>query len=76
MAKRARLYFTDLEYRYQDRYGIMPDYDYIRLLHQGYNYEEAGRIVYDERLHGLWEEMKIEHETGFRPVRKGDGCPF
>lgn len=76
--RRAVLKFTDIEYRYQDRYGMMPDYDFDRLVQQGYSFQEAGRIR-NERIHEIWEEMKFEHEHPdecFRPLGKSDHCPF
>lgn len=77
MAKRALLKFTPLEYLYQDTYGIMPDYDYERLIKQGYSMEDAASIR-NKRMMELWEQMKYEHEheNDFRPLQAGDGCPF
>ena len=77
MARRAVLRFTTLEYRYQDTYGIMPDYDYDRMIRNGYSPEEAARIR-NERIQTVWQEMKYdhEHENDFRALQPGDGCPF
>lgn len=77
MAKKAALRFNALEYRYQDIYGIMPDYDYDRLIKQGHSMEDAARIR-QERMDAVWEQMvyEHEHENDFRPIMVGDGCPF
>lgn len=75
MSKRALLKFCPLEYRYQDRYGIMPDYDIDRHIADGMTGQEANDLV-NGRLADLWQEMKEEHESGFRSVESGDGCPF
>lgn len=77
MAKYALLRFSPFEYRYQQTYGIMPDYDFDRLIKQGYSAEDAARIR-QERINKLWQTMKYEHEheNDFQPLQVGDGCPF
>lgn len=61
MAKKAVLRFSTLEYRYQDTYGIMPDYDFDRLVSSGMSCEEAGRTV-NGRINEVYAKMKYEHE--------------
>lgn len=77
MSKRALLRFSSLEYRYQDIYGIMPDYDIDRHIKDGMQPKEANDLV-NGRMHDLWQQMKYEHEhqNDFRPLQAGDGCPF
>lgn len=77
MAKRARLTFMPIDYAYQARYGIMPDYDFTRRLKAGQSLEEVSALI-DSRMRAIWEEQKQAHE---RQLQKEEQkiwaeCPF
>lgn len=77
MARRAKLAFMPIDYSYQRRYGIMPDYDHVRRLKAGQPPEEVSALI-ESRMRAIWEEEKKEHE---RQVAEEDErlwaeCPF
>lgn len=61
MVKKAVLRFSGFEYRYQEEYGIMPDYDFDRLVGTITPYAEAVRI-WQGRIDTVWAKLKYEHE--------------
>lgn len=80
MSKYAVLKFSPFEYRYQQEYGVMPDYDFSNMVRNGFTMEEASRIR-QERVEKLWAEMLAEHEREqrikpFQVITKADRCPF
>ncbi len=77
MAKRARLTFMPIDYAYQARYGIMPDYDFTNRLKAGQGTAEVSGLI-ESRMRKLYEESKREHE---RQLQKEEQkiwaeCPF
>lgn len=77
MAKQARLTFMPIDYAYQRRYGIMPDYDFTNRLKAGQPEKEVSALI-DGRMRELWEESRREHE---RQVAEEEEklraeCPF
>lgn len=77
MAKKAVLKFTLFEYRYQDTYGIMPDYDFDRLVASGMSYEDAGETV-SGRMNAVFQQMKYEHDHAEEMLQRelAKECPF
>lgn len=61
MARRALLRINSFEYRYQQEYGLLPDYDLDRLHADPATSAEASRI-WQSRIDSLWSRMKYEHE--------------
>lgn len=61
MARRSVLRFNGFEYRYQEEYGTMPDYDFDKLVKSTGSVDQAARIRQD-RLNTVWSKMKYEHE--------------
>lgn len=77
MASRARLTFMPIDYAYQRRYGIMPDYDFTNRLKAGQSTAEVSGLI-ESRMRKLYEESKREHE---RQLQKEEQkiwaeCPF
>lgn len=58
--KKARLCFSPIDYEYQRRHGIMPDYHYDRMLEQGYSAQDAARIRQDNII-AIWKDMCWQH---------------
>lgn len=58
--KKARLIFSPLDYEYQKKYGIMPDFDYLNY-RKTHTADEAGAYV-QQRADSVWSEMKARHE--------------
>ena len=77
MAKKALLRFTSLEYRYQDTFGIMPDYHVDLLVKQGRTPDEANALVLGQ-MQGLWQQMKYDHEHEEERIQRelAKECPF
>lgn len=77
MATRARLDFKPIDYAYQARYGIMPDYDFTNRLKAGYTREEVSELI-NGRLAEIWEQLKYEHEHREELAWQEPGidCPF
>lgn len=77
MARKARLRFKPIDYAYQARYGIMPDYDFTNRLKSGQSPEEAGALV-NGRLDDIWRGMKYEHEHREELLQQEllKECPF
>lgn len=78
MANRAKLTFMPIDYAYQKRYGIMPDYDYTNRLKAGQPRDEVSALI-DKRLAAIWAEEKAAHErtqacNDWQDV--GAECPF
>ena len=61
MARRSSLRFSGFEYRYQEEFGTMPDYDFDKLVRTITPYAEAVRI-WQERIDTVWAKLKYEHE--------------
>lgn len=61
MPRRSVLRFSSFEYRYQEEYGTMPDYDFDKLVKSTGSADQAARIR-QERLDTVWSKMKYEHE--------------
>lgn len=77
MAKRARLTFMPIDYAYQRRYGIMPDYDFTNRLKAGQGVTEVSALI-ESRMRELWEESRREHERQSAEEEKKlrAECPF
>lgn len=77
MATRARLDFKPIDYAYQARYGIMPDYDFTNRLRAGQPREEVDALV-NGRLAEIWKQLKYEHEHREELAWQEPGidCPF
>ena len=75
MATRARLDFKPIDYAYQSRYGIMPDYDYTNRLKAGQQREEVSSLI-NGRLAEIWQQQKYEHEHRESWQEPGTDCPF
>ena len=77
MATRARLDFKPIDYAYQARYGIMPDYDYTNRLKAGQHLKEVDALV-NGRLAEIWTQQKYEHEHREELAwnEPGSDCPF
>lgn len=61
MSRRALLSFKPIDYAYQARYGIMPDYDFTNRLKAGQGTAEVSALI-ERRMRELYEESKREHE--------------
>ena len=61
MSRRSVLRFSGFEYRYQEEFGTMPDYDFDKLVGTITPYAEAVRI-WQKRIDTVWEKLKYEHE--------------
>lgn len=61
MPRRALLSFKPIDYAYQARYGIMPDYDFTNRLKAGQDEAEVSALI-ERRMLELYEESKREHE--------------
>lgn len=61
MPRRSVLRFSGFEYRYQEEYGTMPDYDFDKLVKSTGSVDQAAHIR-QERLDTVWKKMKYEHE--------------
>ena len=77
---KAVLRFSPQEYEYQNRFGIMPDYDFIRMMKKGMTAEEAGRTI-SLRMDEIWEDFKRKDAeernlSYFRGITARDYCPF
>ena len=77
MATHAKLDFKPIDYAYQDRYGIMPDYDFTNRLSAGHPLEEVSALV-NGRLAEIWKQLKYEHEHREELAWQEPGvdCPF
>lgn len=77
MATKAKLEFKQIDYAYQARYGIMPDYDFTNRLKAGGNPDAVEALVYG-RLAKIWQEMKHEHEHREELLQQEleKECPF
>ena len=77
MAKRARLTFMPIDYAYQARYGIMPDYDFTNRLKAGQGTAEVSALI-DRRMRELYEESEREHERRITEEASQllSECPF
>lgn len=78
MASRAKLTFKPVEYAYQARFGIMPDYDFTNRLKAGEPFEKVSALI-NGRLAAIWAEEKALHErketcNDWQDVSAG--CPF
>lgn len=69
--KKAKLKFTIIDQKYNEKYGKYPDYDYIRMYHEkGADY--ANKTI-NERINSIWEEMQAEHKKELAYL---NDCPF
>ena len=77
MATRAKLDFKPIDYAYQSRYGIMPDYDFTNRLKAGHTREEVSELI-NGRLAEIWKQLKYEHEHREELAwhEPGIDCPF
>ena len=77
---KAVLRFSPQEYEYQNRFGIMPDYDFIRMMKNGMTAETAGNLI-GNRMNEIWEDFKRKDAeeknlSYFREITVRDYCPF
>lgn len=77
MARKAVLKFMPIDYAYQIKYGIMPDYDFTNRLKAGQPLKEVSALI-NGRIEKLWENMKAQHEKELAEEQEAldRECPF
>lgn len=70
LGNKAVLKLVPLEIAYLNKFGIMPDYHFDRLIEQYGDSEKAGNIV-NKNMYGIWTDSCIAHAIREKTKKNG-----